>query len=167
LPVLKINITLPPLNFAVVKKVNYLSRFVRKEDVSKEWVLVDASNQIVGRLASRVAYILRGKHKPSFTPHVDNGDNVIIINADKVRFTGKKFLNKKYIRYTGYPGGQRFATPREWMEKDPRKILMHAIHGMLPKNRLGRKLETHVRIFTGPEHNMQAQNPKVVDINKI
>lgn len=150
-----------------MKNLSYKSCFVRKEDVKKEWVVIDATNQIVGRLASKVAYILRGKHKPSFTPHVDNGDNVIIINAEKIRFTGKKFTEKEYIRYTGYPGGQRFATPKEWMQKNPTKILMHAIHGMLPKGRLGRKLNTNVRIFCGPEHNMQAQKPKILDINSI
>lgn len=158
---------MPSQKFSKVKNLSYKSRFVRKEDVKKEWVVVDATNQIVGRLASKVAYILRGKHKPSFTPHVDNGDNVIIINAEKVRFTGKKFTEKEYIRYTGYPGGQRYATPREWMQKNPAKVLEHAIHGMLPKGRLGRKLNTNVRIFSGPEHNMQAQNPKILDINNV
>ncbi|MCX8080633.1 MAG: 50S ribosomal protein L13 [Bacteroidia bacterium] len=150
-----------------MKNLSYKSKFVRKEDVKKEWVVVDATNQVVGRLASKVAYILRGKHKPNFTPHVDNGDNVIIINAEKIRFTGKKFAEKEYIRYTGYPGGQRIATPKEWMQKNPAKILAHAIHGMLPKGRLGRKLNTNFRIFVGSQHNLQAQNPKFIDINSI
>ena len=147
--------------------LSYKTKYLNKATVQKEWVVVDASNQIVGRLASKVAYLLRGKHLPSFTPHVDMGYNVIIINADKVRFTGKKFIEKQYIRYTGYPGGQRFTTPEFWMKKRPTEILKLAIRGMLPKNRLGRKLNTNVYIYSGPEHPHQAQNPKTIDINSI
>jgi len=128
---------------------------------------VDAENEVVGRLASKVAMLLRGKHKTSFTPHSDSGSNVIIINAEKVRFTGKKMTDKEYIRYTGYQGGQRFTTPKDLLAKDPTEILTHAIHGMLPKNRLGRVLNTNVRIFAGPDHGHEAQKPVKVDLSKI
>jgi len=133
--------------------------------VKKEWFVVDAENQIVGRLASEVAKILRGKHKASFTPHADCGDNVIVINAEKAKFTGKKVNDKKYVRYTGYPGGQRFSTPRELLEKHPTRILQHAIKGMLPKNKLGAKLQTNVFIYTGSQHPHEAQQPKELKFN--
>jgi large subunit ribosomal protein L13 len=150
-----------------VDALSYKTKYLNKSTAEKEWLLVDAENEVVGRLASKIAILLRGKHKPSFTPHVENGSNVIIINAEKVRFTGKKMTDKEYIRYTGYPGGQRFATPKEWLENSPEKILEHAIHGMLPKGRLGRKLNTNFRIFAGTEHGMDAQKPKKVDLSKI
>jgi large subunit ribosomal protein L13 len=111
--------------------------------------------------------LLRGKHKPSYTPHSDAGSNVIIINPDKVRFTGKKFDDKEYVRYTGYPGGQRFASPKQLLATKPTEILTHAIHGMLPKGRLGRVLNTNVRIYAGTEHGHEAQQPKKVDLSKI
>jgi large subunit ribosomal protein L13 len=118
-------------------------------------------------LASKVAMLLRGKHKTNYTPHADAGSNVIIINAEKVRFTGKKLTDKEYVRYTGYQGGQRFTTPKELLAKKPEEILSHAIHGMLPKNRLGRALNTNIRIFAGAEHGHEAQQPKKVDLSKI
>ena len=127
--------------------------------VEKAWVVVDAENQIVGRLSSHIAMILRGKHKASYTPHVDCGDNVIVINAEKIRFTGKKLNNKVYIRHTGYPGGQRFATPREVLAKNPRVIMESAVKGMLPKNRLGAKLYTNLYVYAGSEHPHTAQQP--------
>ncbi len=147
--------------------LSYKTKFANKATADKEWLLVDAENEVVGRLASKVAYLLRGKHKTSFTPHADAGSNVIIINADKVRFTGKKMSDKEYVRYTGYQGGQRFTTPKELLSKNPAEILEHAIHGMLPKNRLGRVLNTNVRIFAGAEHGHEAQQPKKIDISKI
>ena len=147
--------------------LSYKTKFANKASAEKEWLLVDAENEVVGRLASKVAMLLRGKHKASYTPHSDSGSNVIIINAEKVRFTGKKTTDKEYIRYTGYPGGQRFATPKTLLTSKPEEILSHAIHGMLPKNRLGRVLNTNVRIFAGTEHNMDAQKPKKVDLSKI
>jgi large subunit ribosomal protein L13 len=150
-----------------VDALSYKTKFANKASAEKEWLLVDAENEVVGRLASKVAILLRGKHKPSYTPHADTGSNVIIINADKVRFTGKKLTDKEYIRYTGYPGGQRFATPKEWMTSKPTEILTHAIHGMLPKGRLGRVLNTNVRIYAGTEHGHEAQQPKKVDLSKI
>lgn len=147
--------------------LSYKTKFVNKAGSEKEWLLVDAENEVVGRLAARVAMLLRGKHKTSFTPNSDSGSNVVIINAAKVRFTGKKTTDKEYIRYTGYPGGQRFATPKQLFNTKPEEILLHAIHGMLPKNRLGRVLNTNVRVFAGPEHDHAAQNPKKIDLTKI
>ncbi|HTA82211.1 MAG TPA: 50S ribosomal protein L13 [Bacteroidia bacterium] len=139
---------------------SYKTVSANKETIKKEWFIVDADNQIVGRLATQVAMVLRGKHKPSYTPHADCGDNVIIINAEKVRFTGKKFENKEYVRHTGYPGGQRFTTPAKIFQKDATIVLHKAIKGMLPKNSLGRTLQTNVYIYTGTKHNHEAQQPK-------
>jgi large subunit ribosomal protein L13 len=150
-----------------VDALSYKTKFANKSTTEKEWLLVDAENEVVGRLASKVAILLRGKHKPGYTPHTDCGSNVIIINADKVRFTGKKLTDKEYVRYTGYQGGQRFTTPKDLMAKKPEEILTHAIHGMLPKGRLGRVLNTNVRIFAGTEHGHDAQKPKKVDLSKI
>jgi large subunit ribosomal protein L13 len=125
-----------------VDTLSYKTISANKATVEKAWVVVDAENQILGRLCSEIAKIIRGKHKPSFTPHVDCGDQVIVINADKVRLTGKKMTDKVYIRHTGYPGGQRFSTPREVLVKNPRGVVEAAVKGMLPKNRLGRELFT-------------------------
>jgi large subunit ribosomal protein L13 len=124
--------------------------------------VVDAENQILGRLCSEIAKIIRGKHKPSFTPHVDCGDQVIVINADKVRLTGKKMTDKVYIRHTGYPGGQRFSTPREVLVKNPRGVVEAAVKGMLPKNRLGRELFHNLFVYAGPSHPHAAQQPKEI-----
>ncbi len=142
---------------------------LRKEDVNKEWLVVDGTDQVVGRLASKVAKLIRGKYKPTYTPHIDCGDNVIIINADKVVFTGKKETDKQYIHYTGYPGGQRFVNPeRLRTRKDGTdKILRHAVKGMLPKGRLGRQLLTHLYVYNGEEHPHEAQKPKAIDINLL
>jgi len=150
-----------------VDALSYKTKFANKATAEKEWLLVDAENEVVGRLASKVAMLLRGKHKTSYTPHADAGSNVVIINADKVRFTGKKLTDKEYVRYTGYQGGQRFTTPKELMAKNPTEILTHAIHGMLPKGRLGRVLNVNVRIFAGTDHGHEAQQPKKVDLSKI
>jgi large subunit ribosomal protein L13 len=150
-----------------VDALSYKTQFANKATAKKEWLLVDAENEVVGRLASKVAMLLRGKHLTSYTPHSDAGSNVIIINAEKVRFTGKKLTDKEYIRYTGYPGGQRFASPKQLLATKPEEILSHAIHGMLPKGRLGRALNTNIRIFAGTSHGMEAQQPKKVDLSKI
>ncbi len=135
--------------------------------VQKEWIMIDAEGEVLGRLASQVAKILRGKHKPSFTPHVDCGDNVIIVNADKVRLTGKKMTDKVYVRHTGYPGGQRFATPAERLLNKPEFLLQHAVKGMLPKNRLGVAILKNMKVYAGAEHPHAAQNPKTVKLNEI
>jgi len=145
-----------------VDALSYKTVSANAKTVDKKWVLVDATDQIVGRVSSEVAKILRGKHKASFTPHVDCGDNVIIINAEKVQFTGKKFSEKEYVHYTGYPGGQRFASPEDWMRKNPSKILENSIRGMLPKNRLGRELFRNLHVYTGTEHPHTAQKPKEI-----
>jgi len=148
--------------------LSYKTISANKETVNKEWVVIDATDQVVGRLCSKVAKLLRGKYKPNFTPHVDCGDNVIILNATKVVFTGKKETDKVYTRYTGYPGGQRFNTPAELRKKEfgAERILRHAVKGMLPKGPLGRHLLDNLYIYNGTEHDKQAQKPKVIDINQ-
>ena len=133
----------------------------------KEWVVIDAEGQILGRMCSKVAKLLRGKYKPNFTPNQDCGDNVIIINAAKVQLTGKKMTDREYVRYTGYPGGQRFTTPEQLLAKSPEAWSRKVVKGMLPKNHLGERIITHLYVFAGAEHNMQAQQPKQLDINTI
>ncbi len=135
--------------------------------VQKEWLLVDAENMVLGRMATKVAVLLRGKHKPYFTPHVDCGDNIIIINADKILLTGHKWDQKEYIRHTGYPGGQRSLTATQVMKKYPTRIVEHAIKGMLPKNRLGRELFRNLAVYAGPDHPHEAQKPRLIDLNEI
>ena len=147
--------------------LSYKTVSANKATVNKNWILIDAENEVLGRLASHVAKIVRGKNKAEFTPHVDTGDNVVIINADKIRLTGNKMTEKTYIRYTGYPGGQRFATPKELMAKKPAAIIEFAIKGMLPKGRLGRALHGNVFIYAGAEHPHAAQNPKEVKISSL
>lgn len=138
-----------------------------KATVTKGWVVIDATDQVLGRLSSRVALILRGKHKANYTPHVDCGDNVIILNATKVRLTGKKLTDKVYVRHTGYPGGQRFATPKELLDRKPLAVVEHAVKGMLPKNRLGAQLFRNLFVYEGAEHPHQAQQPKQINLNEI
>jgi large subunit ribosomal protein L13 len=135
--------------------------------VQKNWVVVDATNEVLGRLASTVAYMLRGKNKPGFTPHVDCGDNVIVINAEKVRLTGSKLTDKQYVRHTGYPGGQRFATPAEVLKRKPFAVIEHAVKGMLPKNRLGAEQFRNLHVYAGTEHPHQAQQPVQIKISDI
>ncbi|HLT06748.1 MAG TPA: 50S ribosomal protein L13 [Cyclobacteriaceae bacterium] len=130
--------------------------------VQKDWIVVDAQSAVLGRFASEVAKILRGKNKPGFTPHVDCGDNVIVINAEKIRLTGRKWNDKVYVRHTGFPGGQRIATPRILMQKSPITLVQKAVKGMLPKNRLGNKLYGNLYVYAGPEHPHAAQQPKEV-----
>ena len=132
---------------------------------TKEWVVLDANNQTLGRFASQAAKMLRGKHKANFTPHVDCGDYVIIINAEKVKLTGRKWTEKEYVSHTGYPGGQRFTTPEKLMQKDPTLVVEYAVHGMLPKNRLGNAIKSNLYIYAGGEHPHTAQQPKEVKIN--
>ena len=147
--------------------LSYKTVSVNKETATKEWVVVDATDQVVGRLASKVAKLIRGKYKPNFTPHVDCGDNVIIINAAKAVFTGKKETDKVYTRYTGYPGGQRFNTPASLRQKKDGvdRMIRHAVKGMLPKGPLGRHILDNLYIYEGTEHKQQAQQPKAIDIN--
>jgi large subunit ribosomal protein L13 len=147
-----------------VDTLSYKTISANKNTVNKEWVVVDAENAVLGRLASEVAKIIRGKHKASYTPHVDCGDNVIVINADKIKLTGKKMTDKIYVRHTGYPGGQRFQTPRELLEKHPERVIEKAVKGMLPKNRLGRRLFTNLFVYADAEHPHSAQQPKQIQL---
>lgn len=143
---------------------SYKTLSANRATVEKKWLVIDAEGQTLGRLASKVAILLRGKHKPYYTPHVDCGDNVIIINADKVRLTGKKLLQKEYIRHTGYPGGQRTTTAQEMKAKQPERIIEFAVKGMLPKNRLGNQLFGNLRVYASPEHPHQAQEPEIYQL---
>lgn len=147
--------------------LSYKTISANKNTVNKEWVILDAEGATLGRLASKAAFLLRGKHKPSFTPHVDGGDNVIIINADKFELKGNKMTDKQYVRHTGYPGGQRFATPAEILAKKPEMVIEKAIRGMLPKNKLGRQLFRNLFVFVGTEHPHEAQKPKMLNLKDL
>jgi len=150
-----------------VNTLSYKTVSANKATVEKEWVLVDAEGQTLGRLSSVVALILRGKHKTSFTPHVDCGDNVIVINAEKVTMTGAKMTDKEYIRHTGYPGGQRIVKADELMKKHPVRLIEYAVKGMLPKNRLGSAIFRNLYVYEGPTHKQEAQQPKLIDLKTI
>ena len=145
--------------------LSYKTVSANKSTVNKEWLLVDADGQTLGRLASEVAKLLRGKHKPSFTPHVDCGDNVIITNAEKIILSGNKWEDKTYIRHTGYPGGQRSLTARELFGKDPSRVVEKAVKGMLPKNKLGAVLFKNLKVYTGTDHGQEAQKPRTINLN--
>jgi len=152
-------------NLGRVDTLSYKTVSANKATVNKEWVLVDAENMVLGRLASEVAKILRGKHKPEFTPHVDCGDYVIVINAEKVQLTGKKMTDRVHFRHSGYPGGQRTQTPKQMMDKYPERLVEKAVKGMLPKNKLGRQLFRNLHVVVGAEHKYEAQKPKVVELS--
>ena len=145
--------------------LSYKTVSANKNTVNKEWVLVDADGQALGRLASEVAKLLRGKHKPNYTPHVDCGDNVVITNAAKVSLSGKKWKSKTYIRHTGYPGGQRSLSAKELLAKDPARVVEKAVKGMLPKNKLGADLFRNLKVYAGAEHGQEAQKPRVINLN--
>ncbi|MFT5738136.1 MAG: large subunit ribosomal protein L13 [Maribacter sp.] len=147
--------------------LSYKTISANKATVNKAWLLVDAEGQTLGRLSSKVANLLRGKHKPSFTPHVDCGDNVVIINAEKVTLSGNKWAEKTYLRYTGYPGGQRATTAIQLLEKNPASIVERAVKGMLPKNRLGAELFRNLKVYAGSEHGQEAQKPTAVNIKDL
>lgn len=147
--------------------LSYKTKSANKATVLKEWFVIDATNEVLGRLASEVAKILRGKKKTDYTPHVDCGDNVIIINAEKIRLTGNKVSDKKYIRHTGYPGGQRSETVEHLMNRHPEKVIEKAVKGMLPKSRLGDAIFKNLFIYVGPEHAHAAQQPKELKLNTI
>ena len=146
--------------------LSYKTVSANKASVTKEWVVLDATDQVLGRLAVKAATLLRGKHKPNFTPHVDCGDNVIIINAEKVRLTGNKLDDKTYVRHSGYPGGQRNETAKELLKRKPLFLVEHAVKGMLPKTRLGSELFRNLYVYQGPEHPHQAQQPKQITLNE-
>ncbi len=147
--------------------LSYKTISANKATAQKEWVVVDATDLVLGRMGSKVAKLLRGKYKPSFTPHVDCGDNVILINAEKVQLTGNKWNDRIYLSHTGYPGGQREITPAKLMAKSPEKLIKKVVKGMLPKNRLGDKLLGNLYVFEGAEPTMQAQQPKQIDLNSL
>lgn len=147
--------------------VSYKTKYANSETSNKKWLVVDAEGQSLGRLASKVAYVIRGKHKPSFTPHTDCGDNVIVINAEKIMLSGNKLEDKDYIRHTGYPGGQRILSVKEMFDKHPERVVEKAVKGMLPGNKLGNKLYRNLRVVVGTEHNMEAQKPEKLDLNTI
>lgn len=149
----------------IVDTLSYKTKSANTATSGKKWVLVDAEGQTVGRLASEVASIVRGKRKPNYTPHADCGDNVIIINASKAVFSGNKLSDKQYVRYTGYPGGQKSLTAQEVLEKKPQVVLEKAIKGMLPKNTLGRQLYSNVKVYAGADHKHEAQKPEVITLN--
>jgi len=150
-----------------VDTLSYKTVSANKATVNKEWVVIDASNEVLGRLSTKVANILRGKYKVNYTQHVDCGDNVIIINAEKIRLTGKKLTDKVYVRHTGFPGGQRFATPKEMLRKRPIAVIEHAVKGMLPKNKLASALYRNLYVYAGTEHPHEAQKPKVINLSSI
>ena len=147
--------------------LSYKTISANKSTVNKLWVLVDAEGQTLGRLASKVAILLRGKHKPNFTPHVDCGDNVVIINASKVNLTGNKWEDKTYIRYTGYPGGQRSLSANQLFKKNPSTIIEKSVKGMLPKNKLGSELFRNLYVYNASTHNQDAQKPVTINLNEI
>ncbi|NBC83058.1 MAG: 50S ribosomal protein L13 [Bacteroidetes bacterium] len=147
--------------------LSYKTISANKSSVNKNWYVVDATNQSLGRLSSHVAKIVRGKNKTYFSPHIDCGDHVIVLNADKVRLTGKKWTQKEYVRHTGYPGGQRIDTPEEIHRKFPERLIERAVKGMLPKNRLGNQIAKNLHVYSGDQHPHEAQQPKQLDLNTI
>jgi large subunit ribosomal protein L13 len=148
-----------------VNTLSYKTVSANKTTVNKEWVIIDAEGAVLGRLATIIANMLRGKHKTNFTPHVDCGDNVIVINADKVVLTGEKWSDKQYVRYTGFPGGQKFTSAGEMLKKKPIGLIENAVRGMLPKNRLGNAIFRNMHVYTGTSHPHEAQKPKKIEIN--
>ncbi len=147
--------------------LTYKTISANKDTVDKKWVLVDASEQTLGRMSSKIAKLLRGKYKPSFTPHVDCGDNVIVINAEKINLLGNKWENKEYIRYTGYPGGQKSLTAKELFAKDPARLVEKSVKGMLPKNKLGAQLFRNLKVYVGENHKQEGQNPVLINLNEL
>ena len=147
--------------------LSYKTVSANNATVNKEWVVIDASNEILGRLSTKVANMLRGKNKVNYTQHVDCGDNVIIINAEKIRLTGKKLTDKVYVRHTGFPGGQRFTTPKEMLKKRPIAVIEHAVKGMLPKNKLASVQYGNLYVYPGSEHPHEAQKPRVINLSSI
>ena len=147
--------------------LSYKTISANKATVNKQWLLVDADGQTLGRLASKVARLLRGKHKPEFTPHVDCGDNVVVINAAKIQLSGNKLNDKIYLRHTGYPGGQRSASAKELMAKKPSAVVEMAIKGMLPKNRLGAELFRNLKVYDNEAHQQEAQKPRAINLNDL
>lgn len=145
-------------------KQEKITRFVKTEEADRKWYVVDATDQVLGRLATKVASVIRGKHKPSFTPNMDTGDFVVIVNADKVKMTGKRELLKTYFRHSGYPGGVKLLTYQQMKDKHPERIVEFAVKGMLPKNKLGRKLGSKLKVYVGADHPHAAQKPELLSL---
>jgi large subunit ribosomal protein L13 len=162
--VFTLNISVSIKNKEQVNTLSYKTVSANKATVNKEWVIIDAEGAVLGRLATLVASMLRGKHKINYTPHVDCGDNVVVINAEKVVLTGEKWSDKEYVRHTGYPGGQRFTTAETMMKKNPIGLVENAVKGMLPKNRLGRAIYKNMHVYAGSSHPHEAQKPKKIEI---
>jgi len=150
-----------------VDTASYKTKSANKATVNKEWLLVDGNDEILGRLASKVAFLLRGKHKTDFTPHVDGGDYVIVVNADKIKLTGNKWSDKEYVSHSGYPGGQKKINPQDLMKKNPISIVERAVKGMLPRTRLGREIYRNLHVYAGNEHPHEAQKPNKINLNTI
>ncbi|MEE9448512.1 MAG: 50S ribosomal protein L13 [Ignavibacteriaceae bacterium] len=148
-------------------KQEKLTKFIKPEDADRKWFIVDAQNQILGRLASRVASVIRGKYKPVFTPNMDTGDFVVVINAEKVKVTGKREMLKQYIRHSGYPGGQRVTSLKQMLAKKPEFVVQNAVKGMLPKNRLGRVLIKKLKVYAGDQHPHAAQKPETLSLTEL
>jgi len=150
-----------------VDTLSYKTVSANKSSVQKQWFVVDATNQTLGRLSSKIAKIIRGKNKTYFTPHVDCGDHVIVINAEKVNLTGQKITQKEYIRHTGYPGGQRSTTPQLLLAKHPERLIEMAVKGMIPRNRLGKQILKNLHVYVGENHQHEAQQPQELNINSL
>lgn len=151
----------------ILDSLTYKTISANKDTVDKKWVLVDASEQTLGRMSSKIAKILRGKYKPCFTPHVDCGDNVIVINAEKINLSGNKWENKEYIRHTGYPGGQKSLTAKELFDKNPTRLIEKSVKGMLPKNKLGAQLFRNLKVYVGENHKQEGQNPVSINLKEL
>lgn len=147
--------------------LSYRTLSGNKETADKKWFIVDADGQTVGRMASKIAKVIRGKYKTCYTPHADCGDNVIVINAEKVAFSGTKLVDKEYVRFSGYPGGQRFTTAEEMLKKHPERLIEKAVKGMLPKNTLGRELYRNLKVYTGTTHKHEAQTPELLNLDSL
>jgi len=155
----------------MLKMAKYKDRYITKSakitDIQKEWILVDADGALLGRMASKVAKIIRGKHKTNFTPHMDCGDNVVVINAEKITLSGDKLNQKEYIRYTGYPGGRRSILAKDLLKKHPSRLIEKAVRGMLPKNKLGRSIKKNLYVYAGENHDQTAQKPRLINLDDI
>jgi large subunit ribosomal protein L13 len=148
-------------------KDKYITKSAKPKDIQKEWFLVDADGVLLGRMASQIAKIIRGKHKTNFTPHIDCGDNVVVINADKIKLSGNKWDQKEYIRHTGYPGGRKVVIAKDLLEKHPTRLIEKAVKGMLPKNKLGRLINKNLYVYAGENHDQTAQKPKLINLDDI
>ena len=148
-------------------KNKYITNSAKLSDISKEWFLIDADGVVLGRMASKIAKIIRGKHKANYTPHMDCGDNVVVINAEKIKLTGNKLDQKEYVRHTGYPGGRKVTLAKDLIQKYPVRLVEKAVKGMLPKNKLGRLISKNLYVYSGENHNQIAQKPKLINLDDI